>query len=103
MRKLILVRHSLPDIDAAVPSSEWRLSDTGRARCAPLADRLVEHQLTAIVTSSEPKAIETGRIIDERLGTPTEIAEGLQEHDRSNVGLLGVKEFEDRIEELFAN
>lgn len=102
MRKLVLVKHSLPDIDPVAPSREWRLSDTGRALCETLADALAEHHLTAVVTSSEPKAIETGRIVADKLGVESEVSEGLQEHDRSNVGFLGAQEFEDRIEEFFA-
>lgn len=82
MRKLILVRHSQPVIDPEVDSREWRLSIEGRRRCARLAEILREHDPAAIVTSTEPKALETGAIVARRLKIPLESAENLHEHDR---------------------
>ena len=92
MRKLILVKHSLPDIVAGVPASEWRLSDEGRRRCIPLAERLAVYEPTVIVASEEPKAVETGQIVAELLGLPFETAPGLHEHERPTVGFLGTHE-----------
>lgn len=91
-RRLILVKHSLPDIVAGVRASEWRLSDEGRRRCIPLAERLAVYQPTVIVASEEPKAVETGQIVAERLGLPFETAPGLHEHERPKVGHLGTHE-----------
>ena len=82
MRKLVLVRHSLPLIDPAVDSREWRLSVEGRRRCARLADILREHDPALVVTSTEPKALETGAIVARRLRIPLESTENLHEHDR---------------------
>jgi len=104
MRKLILVRHSLPEIVSDLPANQWHLSGTGRLRCERLAERLATYDPDVIVASLEPKATETGRIVANLLGKPFETAENLHEHDRSNVGLFDTKEqFEARVASLFEN
>ena len=45
MPVLVLVRHSLPEIDPAVSSREWRLSEEGRVRSRILAENLVKYDL----------------------------------------------------------
>ncbi len=101
MRKLILVRHSLPHIDPQIPARQWRLSETGRTRCLPLARDLEAHQPTRIVSSLEPKAIETGQIVAERLGLPFNTYEGLHEHDRSNVDFMDKADLNSSVARLF--
>jgi broad specificity phosphatase PhoE len=53
------------------------------------------------VTSSEPKAIETGRIIADALNIPMETTDGLEEHDRSNVPMMPSREFISFVELFF--
>ena len=102
--KLILVRHSLPEIVSDLPANQWHLSGTGRLRCERLAERLATYDPDVIVASLEPKATETGRIVANILGKPFETAENLHEHDRSNVGPLDTKEqFEARVASFFEN
>jgi broad specificity phosphatase PhoE len=104
VRKLILVRHSLPEIVSDLPANQWHLSGTGRLRCKRLAKRLATYAPNVIVASLEPKATETGRIVADILGKPFETVENLHEHDRSNVGLLDTKEqFEARVASFFEN
>lgn len=104
MRKLILVRDSLPEIVPELPANQWRLSNTGRLRCKRLAERLAAYDPNVIVASLEPKAAETGQLVAQMLGTPFETAEGLGEHDRSNAGTLGTQEqFEARVGSFFEN
>lgn len=91
-RKLILVRHSVPEMVTGVPASQWRLSDEGRRRCELLAGRLAAYHLAAVVSSTEPKAAETGQIVAEFLGLPFETAPGLHEHERGVVQALGSQE-----------
>ncbi len=43
MPRLILVKHSLPEIVPALPANEWRLSEGGRPRCRVLAERLAAY------------------------------------------------------------
>ncbi len=102
MRKLILVKHSLPEIVPNVPSQQWHLAEEGRLRCKSLADRLAAHHPDVIVASVEPKAVETAQIAANLLGKPFETAEGLHEHDRSNVGLFESKvQFEAAVADFF--
>lgn len=81
-RTLILVRHSLPEFVTGVPASQWQLSEEGRRRCQPLAQRLAAYEPTTIISSTEPKAIETGQICSDSLGLPFETVPGLHEHQR---------------------
>jgi broad specificity phosphatase PhoE len=101
-RRLVLVRHSLPEFVTGVPASHWRLSDKGRRRCQPLAEHLAACRPTAIISSTEPKAIETGRICASLLGLPFETAPGLHEHQRDVVHDLGSwEEFEAQVGRFF--
>jgi broad specificity phosphatase PhoE len=99
--RLVLVRHSLPEMDFAVSSHEWRLSDEGRRRCEKLADALVDYAPIAVVSSGEPKAAETAEIVATRFGLQVEIEPDLHEHDRHGVGRLSGEVFQDAISRLF--
>lgn len=92
-RTLVLVKHSLPQIEEEVPAARWNLSVEGRARCQTLSARLAPYSLKWLVSSVEPKAAQTAEIVAARLGLGSEIARGLHEHDRSNVPFLGAAEF----------
>ena len=101
-RKLILIRHSLPEIVTGVPASQWRLSDDGRNRCEGLAEQLAAYEPRAIVTSLEPKAIETGQLVARILGIGVETAPDLHEHERPKVEPFRTRqEFEARVSRLF--
>ncbi|MGD9101442.1 MAG: histidine phosphatase family protein [Anaerolineae bacterium] len=102
MPKLILVRHSYPDIEPTRSANRWSLSETGRGRCKPLADKLAGYQLEIIVTSVEPKAVETGQIVADLLGKPCETAQGLHEHERRDVGFGSRERFESSVADFFA-
>ena len=103
-RHLILVKHAMPQVDVDTPAHLWRLRPEGSAAAVMLATRLIDRYApTRIVASLEPKAIETGSIIAERLRLPFATAEGLHEHDRRGVGFLGHETFEQRIHDLFAH
>jgi broad specificity phosphatase PhoE len=101
-QKLILVRHSLPEMVTGVPAREWHLSAEGRHRCAALAGRLAAYELGAVVSSEEPKAVETGQIVAETLGLPFDTVPGLHEHERGVVRSLWAKdEFQARMASFF--
>jgi len=102
VRRLVLVKHSLPDIDPAVPAPEWRLGEEGRRRCEPLARRLASYRPGVVVASEEPKAAETGEIVARRLDVPFATAPGLHEHERRGVGFLETAAFEAAVERIFA-
>jgi len=59
---LILVKHALPEIIPTLPANQWHLSEVGRAQCALLADQLAIYAPSALVSSSEPKALETAHL-----------------------------------------
>jgi broad specificity phosphatase PhoE len=100
--RLILVRHSLPKFVTGVPAGQWHLSAEGRLRCQRLADRLAAYDLALIVTSEEPKAVETGQIVADILGLPLETASDLHEHERGVVMDMGSQgEFRARVARLF--
>ena len=101
-RKLILVHHSHTQVDPNVTAAEWHLSDGGRARCAQLAERLRLYDIETLVASPEFKAIETAELVAGRLGLRPEIANGLQEHDRSNLPFYDSQdEFQLVVKRLF--
>jgi len=101
MTRLLLVKHSLPEIDPAVDASAWRLSAEGRCRCDGLAERIARSNPARIVASEEAKATETGRLVAARLRLPFETAPGLHEHDRTGVPFLTARAFALRVEDLF--
>ncbi|MEO7429974.1 MAG: histidine phosphatase family protein [Acidimicrobiales bacterium] len=61
------VRHSMPVPEQSVHPTAWHLDDRGRADAARLAERLeVQPAVGALVSSTEPKALETARAIGAR-------------------------------------
>ena len=102
MQTLILVKHSLPEIDPSVPAKEWVLSNEGRRRARKLGERLDRYSLDLIVSSAEPKAIETAEIAAGVLNVRMEVVEGLHEHERVNAGFLEKERYEQSIRRFFA-
>jgi broad specificity phosphatase PhoE len=103
MSKLIFVKHSAPEIVPSLPARLWHLSEVGRSRGDTLARKLEAYKPDVIISSAEPKAVETAQIIADRLRLQVEIAEGLHEHERENVGFLSSEEFEASIARFFGN
>jgi broad specificity phosphatase PhoE len=62
---------------------------------------LASLQPEVIVTSSEPKAMETAEIVSKHIGKNLEVGEGLHEHDRSNVTFLSAGEFQTAVADFF--
>lgn len=102
--RLILVKHSLPEILPEHPRREWRLSDEGRARCARLAERLRRYSPRRIVTSPEPKAHETARLVAAALGAlSVETLDELHEHDDRDAPFQDEAAFRATVREFFAD
>jgi broad specificity phosphatase PhoE len=102
--KLIFIRHAAVEIDPDVPSREWRLSENGRSRARHLAPQIAQYNPTRIITSSEPKAGETGEIIAQILDLPCQTAPNLQEHDRQGMPYFESREtFETAVARFFEN
>lgn len=101
MRKLILIKHARPQVDPNVSSEHWKLSEEGRAACQPLAQDLRGYDFASIVSSSEPKALETAQIIGQVLSKPVRTANDLFEHDRSNVPHMDTRDFISLVAHFF--
>jgi broad specificity phosphatase PhoE len=99
---LILVRHGRPKIDPDTPATTWGLCDEGREGCERLAGQILDLKPTAIVSSPEPKALQTARIIGDRLGLKVEVDPGLHEHKRQHLSFGTEEEFRARIAQVFA-
>jgi broad specificity phosphatase PhoE len=99
---LILIKHSQPAIASDRPAAEWALSDAGRQRCGPLADALAVYAPGVIVSSEEPKAMETAALVAARLGVPHATAPGLHEHARRSAPYTTSAEFGASAAALFA-
>jgi broad specificity phosphatase PhoE len=98
---LILVKHSVPLIEAERPASTWRLSEEGRLRAHRLAELLESYEPEIIVSSHEPKAQETADILGTHLQLQVPILHDLHEHDRSHVPFLSNDAFQSSIHEFF--
>ena len=101
IRLLILIRHSHPKIDPNIPSNEWHLSKKGRSLCKRLAERLAPYKADVLISSHEPKALETAQIISTKLNIPCEAADGLHEHQRKYVPFTNQKHFETKVASFF--
>jgi broad specificity phosphatase PhoE len=85
-----------------LPARQWHLSAEGRRRCVALASRLALYQPDVIVSSIEPKAVETGQIIAGCLGLTCSTLEGLHEHERPVADrVFDRQQFEAQVAEFF--
>jgi broad specificity phosphatase PhoE len=98
---LLLVRHSEPARDPAVPAEEWPLSNEGRRRWNALAERLAAFSPVALLTSPEPKALETAQLVAPRLGLGVDVEDGLRETGRRTVGWLPPDDLDGGVRALF--
>jgi broad specificity phosphatase PhoE len=101
---LILVRHAAVQIDPAVSSHQWQLTEDARSACHTLAQKLVQYEPSRVFTSHEAKAGVTGQIIANQLVIPCAAVEGLQEHNRQGVPYFGDKAtFETAVANFFTH
>lgn len=99
----LLIRHAPTAVDAARPSASWGLTEAGEASCRLLAEQMAPLKPTAVFTSHEPKAQQTGQAVAERLGIGWQTAVNLHEHDRSNVTYLSHDQFQANVTRLFTD
>lgn len=81
-RTVVLVKHAQPEMDASVPPREWVLGARGEEQGRALARRLRPYLPISLVSSPEPKAVQTTRIVAAELGVSFEAFAGLEELDR---------------------
>ena len=101
-KKLVLIRHSVPELDPSVPPRQWLLNEVGKEQARLLARQLITHSISRIMSSSEPKAIETAQIIAAYLGLSTEIVPGLHEHERPLTNLTSEARYRKTLARLFS-
>jgi 2,3-bisphosphoglycerate-dependent phosphoglycerate mutase len=101
MQKLILIKHAPPEVNPALSSEQWHLGAKGRTVCGPLAERVKTYAPTQIVSSTEPKAVETAQELSRHLKIPMRTQAGLEEHDRRDVPHMRSGEFIAMMELLF--
>ena len=101
-RIVVLIRHSVPEVDPSRPAPEWSLSDEGIIRCETIATRLQSFLPAVVFSSPETKAVETARHIGLHLGIGFTVRDGLREHRRPSV-FLPQPEFQENILSFFAS
>jgi len=99
--RLVLVKHSHVDVVPGRAPRTWELSTEGRRRAAVLAHRLAEFDVARVMSSIEPKAVETAEIVAQRLGVPAATAPGLHEQLRDTAPFLGNDDFAAAVAWLF--
>lgn len=67
-----------------------------------LAAEIEKYAPERIVTSTEPKAMQTGDLVGQKLGIPVTSGIELHEHDRTGAPFLDDDKFEATIADLFA-
>jgi len=92
----------MPAIVESLPAREWKLSEMGRERAKRLADQLYDYQSEIIISSVEPKAMETAEIVARKLGLAVYVIERLHEHDLSNTAFLAKDQFRKVMQEFFS-
>ena len=102
-RNLVFIRHSQSQPEVGVTAQEWQLTAEGRRRCIPLAVQLAAYNLDVIVTSTERKAIETGKLVSETLGILCRVEKNLHEHERETAPYFETNaEFQEAVGALLA-
>jgi broad specificity phosphatase PhoE len=102
MQRLILVKHSLPEIRPEIPPAEWVLGAEGRRRCIPLAAALARYAPDGVISSQESKAAETARLIAQALNLPVHLFPNLQEHHRRASDFGTPEAFQEKVTRFFA-
>jgi broad specificity phosphatase PhoE len=97
---VVLAKHARPEVDPRAPASSWVLGRTGFEGAERLALRLELINPALVVTSVEPKARDTGRIVAAALDLPFQTGHDLHEHVRR--GYLERDQFSASVRQLFA-
>lgn len=85
-----------------MPAAAWTLGLAGLEGTARLGERLRPLGIGLGVSSVEPKAAETGRVVADALDLPLQTGHDLHEHVRPAVGYLDQPMFEASIRRFFA-
>jgi len=92
MTRVVLVRHTNSVPDAGVTADLWDVTGTGRQRAAMLVPAMRDLGVDLVVTSPERKAVITGDILAQGLGTRRIEMPDLSEQSWSRVPFLAAQE-----------
>lgn len=102
MARHYLARHARPEVDPDRPARLWNLSNDGKAGARRLASTLVNAALARVVTSDEPKSIQTGQSVAAALNIPMHQDPDLCEHKRDGATFIDdPDQFQETIRQLF--
>jgi broad specificity phosphatase PhoE len=79
--EVVLLKHAYPILIESVPPKGWRLGDEGKKQAAALGEAFRGQNIQHILTSPEPKALETATQIGHQLSLNPRPVEGLHELD----------------------
>ncbi len=99
---LVLAKHARPDVDPTRPAHEWTLGVDGLEASLRLAERLRPTGIDLVISSTEPKAVESGRLVAQTLDLDWQTGHDLHEQRRHSAGYLPGPLFEASIKRLFA-
>lgn len=103
-RRLVLIRHARPVIVPGEDASGWLMDASAREEVEELGTGLAGTGMDVVVTSDEPKARETGRLISAVLGVPLEVDADLREQGSGTIPWIdGAEAFRQRVLEHFAH
>ena len=101
MRQIVLVKHASPMVVPGKSSDQWPLSAAGREAAGALVGRLKGFAAAVVVSSTEPKAVETAEIVARELGIAAESQQDLHEHERKTVPHLRTSDFLSLMAQVF--
>jgi broad specificity phosphatase PhoE len=101
MKKLFLITHPDVVIDPNQAIDEWVLSEKGIDRAKALMTELFWNDISAIYTSTEPKAKTVAEMAARKFNIPIFEKESLVEIDRSSTGFMPYDEFMNAVMKFF--
>lgn len=102
MARSLYISHPEVDIDPAVPTPQWGLSETGKARAHAFAQRGLLPTDVVFFSSTERKATDLAAILAAFTGARVITDAAFGENDRSSTGFLPSAAFEATADRFFA-
>src|SRR5215218_5414518 len=91
---IVLIKHAQPLLDASKPARDWVLGSQGEEQSRRLGALLRPFLPGRLVTSPEPKALQTCEIVADELDIPMTVVDGLQEIERPVLPIMSPSEHE---------
>jgi len=101
MSEIVLIRHAKTTPDPNNSAKDWSLAVGAEDACKELAGRLEPLQLTKLISSIEPKAHKTAKLLAAQLDCKVSQADNLHEQDRSGAPFLSESAFQFNMRQNF--